>query len=64
MTELVCVRIFIESQWFDTKLPTKQIEQNLKYDFSLTGDGGKALEPVFGSLTGLANLENRKVDRS
>jgi ubiquitin carboxyl-terminal hydrolase 5/13 len=62
MTELVCVRLFIESQWFDTKLPTKQ---NLKYDFSLTGDDGKALEPVFGSgLKGLANLGNRKVDRS
>ncbi len=36
-----------------------QIEQNLKYDFSLTGDDGKALEPVFGpGLTGLANLGN------
>ncbi|KDR73244.1 hypothetical protein GALMADRAFT_100868 [Galerina marginata CBS 339.88] len=36
-----------------------QIEQNLKYDFSLTGDDGKALEPVFGAgLTGLANLGN------
>ncbi|KAJ3513622.1 hypothetical protein NLJ89_g2850 [Agrocybe chaxingu] len=36
-----------------------QIEQNLKYDFSLTGDDGRALEPVFGSgLTGLANLGN------
>jgi ubiquitin carboxyl-terminal hydrolase 5/13 len=41
-------------------LPAKQqIEQNLKYDFSLTGDDGKALEPVFGpGLTGLANLGN------
>ncbi|TFK33774.1 ubiquitinyl hydrolase [Crucibulum laeve] len=36
-----------------------QIEENLKYDFSLTGDDGKALEPVFGpGLTGLANLGN------
>ncbi|PPQ80059.1 hypothetical protein CVT25_001488 [Psilocybe cyanescens] len=36
-----------------------QIEQNLMYDFSLTGDDGKALEPVFGpGLTGLANLGN------
>ncbi|KAF9563466.1 ubiquitin carboxyl-terminal hydrolase 14 [Agrocybe pediades] len=36
-----------------------QIEQNLTYDFSLTGDDGKALEPVFGpGLTGLANLGN------
>jgi len=37
----------------------KQIEQNLKYDFSLTTEDGKALEPVFGpGLTGLANLGN------
>ncbi|KAI8969677.1 ubiquitinyl hydrolase [Trametes punicea] len=36
-----------------------QIEQNLKFDFSLTGEDGKALEPVFGpGLTGLANLGN------
>ncbi|KAJ7600732.1 hypothetical protein C8J56DRAFT_911137 [Mycena floridula] len=36
-----------------------QIEENLKYDFSLTGDDGKAFEPVFGEgLTGLSNLGN------
>ncbi|GJJ14841.1 hypothetical protein Clacol_009109 [Clathrus columnatus] len=36
-----------------------QIEQNLKFDFSLTGEDGKALEPVFGpGLTGLRNLGN------
>ncbi|KAF5371409.1 hypothetical protein D9615_009657 [Tricholomella constricta] len=36
-----------------------QIEQNLKYDFSLTNEEGKALEPLFGpGLTGLANLGN------
>ncbi|KIJ98331.1 hypothetical protein K443DRAFT_680854 [Laccaria amethystina LaAM-08-1] len=36
-----------------------QIEQDLSYDFSLVGDDGKALEPVFGpGLTGLANLGN------
>ncbi|RDB31082.1 Ubiquitin carboxyl-terminal hydrolase 14 [Hypsizygus marmoreus] len=36
-----------------------QIEHNLKYDFSLTGDDGRALEPLFGpGLTGLANLGN------
>ncbi|TDL27668.1 ubiquitinyl hydrolase [Rickenella mellea] len=36
-----------------------QIEHNLNYDFSLTGEDGKALEPVFGQgLTGLANLGN------
>lgn len=37
-----------------------QIEHNLKFDFSLTDESGKALEPVFGpGLTGLANLGNR-----
>ncbi|KAI0055329.1 ubiquitin carboxyl-terminal hydrolase 14 [Artomyces pyxidatus] len=36
-----------------------QIEQNLKFDFSLTDESGRALEPVFGpGLTGLANLGN------
>ncbi|KAI0668763.1 ubiquitinyl hydrolase [Trametes maxima] len=36
-----------------------QIEQNLKFDFSLTDEAGKALEPVFGpGLTGLSNLGN------
>lgn len=40
----------------------QQIEHNLKFDFSLTGEDGKALEPVFGSgLTGLSNLGNRRV---
>ena len=52
-----------QSQFLTQIVTTKQIEQNLKYDFSLTGDDGKALEPVFGSgLTGLANLGNRKVN--
>lgn len=38
----------------------QQIEHNLKYDFSLTGEDGKAFEPVFGpGLTGLCNLGNR-----
>jgi uncharacterized UBP type Zn finger protein len=54
---------FCLRQWLTQIAKKKQIEQNLKYDFSLTGDDGKALEPVFGSgLTGLANLGNRKVD--
>ncbi|KAJ2912663.1 hypothetical protein MD484_g7747, partial [Candolleomyces efflorescens] len=36
-----------------------QIEHNLRYDFSLVSEDGKALEPVFGKgLTGLANLGN------
>ena len=43
-----------------TRLLLQQIEHNLNYDFSLVGDDGKALEPVFGpGLTGLANLGNR-----
>ncbi|KAJ3800864.1 ubiquitin carboxyl-terminal hydrolase 14 [Lentinula aff. detonsa] len=36
-----------------------QIEHNLKYDFSLTNEDGKALEPIYGEgLTGLRNLGN------
>ena len=62
MTELVWICLCSKSV-ADTNRNKKQIEQNLKYDFSLTGDDGKALEPVFGSgLTGLANLGNRKVN--
>lgn len=38
----------------------QQLEHNLKFDFSLTDESGKALEPVFGpGLTGLSNLGNR-----
>lgn len=40
----------------------QQIEHNLNYDFSLTGEDGKALEPVFGpGFTGVSNLGNRWV---
>ncbi|OWT38601.1 ubiquitin carboxyl-terminal hydrolase 5/13 [Cryptococcus neoformans Bt1] len=36
-----------------------QLEHNLKFDFSMIGDDGKELEPVFGKgLTGLRNLGN------
>ncbi|KAK4684371.1 ubiquitin carboxyl-terminal hydrolase 5/13, partial [Tremellales sp. Uapishka_1] len=36
-----------------------QLEHNLKFDFSMTGDDGKELEPIFGAgLTGLKNLGN------
>ncbi|KAG8957804.1 hypothetical protein FRC03_009778 [Tulasnella sp. 419] len=36
-----------------------QIEHNLSFDFSMTGEDGKSLQPVFGpGLTGLANLGN------
>ncbi|KAJ1030367.1 hypothetical protein NDA16_001276 [Ustilago loliicola] len=36
-----------------------QIEQNLKFDFNMTGEDGKMLEPIFGpGLTGIRNLGN------
>ncbi|PFH46693.1 hypothetical protein AMATHDRAFT_7506 [Amanita thiersii Skay4041] len=36
-----------------------QIEHNLKYDFSLTTEDGKAFDPIFGpGVTGLSNLGN------
>ncbi|GAA6016937.1 hypothetical protein JCM11491_006918 [Sporobolomyces phaffii] len=36
-----------------------QVEQNLNFDFAMTGRDGKELEPVFGpGLTGLKNLGN------
>ncbi|GHJ87626.1 hypothetical protein NliqN6_4028 [Naganishia liquefaciens] len=43
----------------DKSMTELQIEHNLKFDFSMTGDDGKELEPVFGpGLTGLKNLGN------
>ncbi|KAK7049909.1 ubiquitin C-terminal hydrolase Ubp14 [Paramarasmius palmivorus] len=52
--------IRVESQQKTEKSMTElQIEHNLKYDFSVTGDDGRVLEPLFGSgLTGLKNLGN------
>ncbi|KAI8896708.1 hypothetical protein BC833DRAFT_596534 [Globomyces pollinis-pini] len=36
-----------------------QLEQNLKFDFSMTTEDGKELKPLYGSgFTGLANLGN------
>ncbi|WVO15325.1 hypothetical protein L204_102981 [Cryptococcus depauperatus] len=36
-----------------------QLEHNLKFDFSMTGDDGKELQPIFGrGLTGMKNLGN------
>ncbi|THH14073.1 hypothetical protein EW146_g6207 [Bondarzewia mesenterica] len=57
MTELVrCLSI---SGNMGSNADGQQIEHNLKFDFSLTDESGKALEPVFGpGLTGLANLGN------
>ncbi|KAJ6502176.1 hypothetical protein C8R45DRAFT_975636 [Mycena sanguinolenta] len=47
------------AQKTEKSMTEMQIEHNLKYDFSLTTEDGRALEPVFGSgLTGLSNLGN------
>ncbi|KAK7038023.1 ubiquitin carboxyl-terminal hydrolase [Favolaschia claudopus] len=47
------------AQKTEKSMTEMQIEHNLKYDFSLTGEDGRALEPVFGpGLTGLSNLGN------
>lgn len=52
MTELVsCIFVFTTDP--------QQLEHNLKFDFSMTGDDGKELEPLFGKgLTGFKNLGN------
>ncbi|RDA84370.1 hypothetical protein CP532_2577 [Ophiocordyceps camponoti-leonardi (nom. inval.)] len=43
----------------EMSLTEMQIEQNLKWDFSMTTDDGKLLKPLFGpGLTGLKNLGN------
>ncbi|KAG7095273.1 hypothetical protein E1B28_006046 [Marasmius oreades] len=57
---LATFEIRVETQTKTEKSMTElQIEQNLKYDFSMTGDDGGALEPLFGGgLTGLKNLGN------
>lgn len=52
--------IKVETQTKTEKSMTElQVEQNLKFDFAMTGEDGKDLEPLFGpGLTGLANLGN------
>lgn len=43
----------------EKSLTEMQIEQNLKWDFSMTAEDGKELKPLFGpGLTGLRNLGN------
>ncbi|PFH58894.1 hypothetical protein XA68_13079 [Ophiocordyceps unilateralis] len=43
----------------EMSLTEMQIEQNLKWDFSMTTDDGKLLKPLYGpGLTGLKNLGN------
>ncbi|OCH88833.1 ubiquitin carboxyl-terminal hydrolase 14 [Obba rivulosa] len=59
-THLAAFGINVQTQKKTEKSMTElQIEQNLKFDFSLTDESGNALEPVFGpGLTGLSNLGN------
>ncbi|KAK2616177.1 ubiquitin C-terminal hydrolase Ubp14 [Conoideocrella luteorostrata] len=48
-----------ERQKTELSLTEMQIEQNMKWDFSMTSEDGKELKPLFGSgLTGLKNLGN------
>ncbi|TPX10328.1 uncharacterized protein E0L32_008733 [Thyridium curvatum] len=51
--------ILAERQKTEKSLTEMQIEQNLRWDFSMTTEDGKELKPVFGpGLTGLKNLGN------
>ena len=48
-----------EREKTEKSLTEMQIEQNLKWDFSMTTEDGKELQPLFGSgFTGLKNLGN------
>ena len=48
-----------EREKTEKSLTELQIEQNLKWDFSMTTEDGKELKPLFGQgLTGLKNLGN------
>ena len=51
--------ILAEREKTEKSLTELQIEQNLKWDFSMTTEDGKELQPLFGpGLTGLKNLGN------
>ena len=51
--------ILSEQQKTEKSLTEMQIEQNLKWEFTMTSEDGKELKPIFGSgLTGLKNLGN------
>jgi ubiquitin carboxyl-terminal hydrolase 5/13 len=51
--------ILAERQKTEKSLTELQIEQNLRWEFSMTTDDGKELKPIFGpGLTGLKNLGN------
>lgn len=48
-----------EQEKTEKSLTELQLEQNIKWDFSMTTNDGQELEPVFGpQLTGLKNLGN------
>ena len=48
-----------ERQKTEMSLTEMQIEQNMKWDFSMTSQDGRELKPLFGpGLTGLRNLGN------
>lgn len=51
--------ILSERQKTEKSLTEMQIEQNLRWEFSMTTEDGKELKPLFGpGLTGLKNLGN------
>ncbi|KAK4186719.1 putative ubiquitin carboxyl-terminal hydrolase [Podospora australis] len=51
--------ILSERQKTEKSLTEMQIEQNLRWEFSMTDEDGKELKPLFGpGLTGLKNLGN------
>ena len=48
-----------EAEKTEKSLTELQLEQNMKWDFSMSTDDGKELEPIYGpQLTGLKNLGN------
>ncbi|GME81521.1 unnamed protein product [Ambrosiozyma monospora] len=56
MTYGIDISNFVKTEKNLTEL---QIEQNIKWDFAMTGEDGSSLKPVFGSgLTGFKNLGN------
>jgi len=51
--------ILAERQKTEKSLTEMQIEQNLRWEFTMTTEDGKELKPIFGpGLTGLKNLGN------
>jgi ubiquitin carboxyl-terminal hydrolase 5/13 len=51
--------ILAERQKTEKSMTEMQIEQNLRWEFSMTTEDGKELQPLFGQgLTGLKNLGN------